>query len=161
MSQGTWNTDQVWDALTELLNSQLDNVDCANITDRDFSEDGELILNPPSVRTFFEGENAAATSDSQRLSYLVDGKFTVLVVDQDYRGITEQARATLQLVNKVKSVLIGARLLLPTGETSEPVQWYATAPQPLEGMGVAYAAGFIVPGLAQFQGPNANPLGGN
>lgn len=158
MSQGAWNTDQVWDALTALLASQLAGVDCATITDRDFNEDGELIMNPPSVRTFFESETAQATSDSQRLSYLVDGRYTVLVVDQDYRGVTEQARATIQLVNQVKSILAGARLLLPTGETSEPLQWYATAPQPVDGVGVAYAVGFLVPGLAQFPGVNANPV---
>lgn len=158
MSQGAWNTDQVWDAMTALLASQLAGVDCATVTDKDFNEDGELIMNPPSARVLFAGEAASATTDSQRLSYLVDGKFAVLVADQDYRGITEQARASIQLVNQVKGILCGARLLLPTGETSEPVQWTGTDPLPVEGIGAAYVVNFIVPGLAQFPGTNANPI---
>jgi len=158
--QAQFKTDQAWDAIVALLEGQLVKVDVAAICERDFNEEGELVMNPPSVRVFFAGEAAQSTSDSQRLSYLVDGRYIVLCADQDLRGVIDQARASIQLVNQVKAILAGARLALADGDVSEPLIWFGTDPQPVDGIGTAYGVGFIVPGLAQFPGANAQPIGG-
>jgi hypothetical protein len=161
MSQGQFKTDQAWQALVALLEKQLQGVDVAAISSQDFNEDGEIIMDPPSVRVFFAGEAAAATSDSQRLSYLVDGRYVVLCADQDRTSVFDQANASIQLVTKVKNMVAGSRLLLTDGDISEPLIWVSTEVQPVDGIGVAYGVGFIIPGLAQFTGANAHPQGGN
>jgi hypothetical protein len=160
MSQGPFQTDQAWEALVALLDGQMQNVDVAAICEKDFNEDGEIIMNPPSVRVFFDSEVATSTSDTQRLSYLVDGRYVVLCADQDYTSVIAQGFASLQLVAQVKSILAGARLQLSGGDVSDPLIWAATDRLPVDGVGVAYAVGFIVPGLAQFPGTNASPEGG-
>lgn len=159
--QGVFATDQAWQAIADLLTSQLEDVDCAVISDKDFNENGEIVMQPPSVRVFFAGEIAKATSDSQRLSYEVDGRYAVMVADIDYSSAANQAMASAALLAQVKSILAGARIVLSGGDVSEPVQWVSTEPQPVEGVGMAYCLGFIVPGLAQFPGTNARPQGGN
>lgn len=155
MSQGEFKIDQGWQAIVAILSGQLPGTDVAAISDKDFNEDGEIIMTPPSVRVFFNGEVAESTSDSQRLSYLTNGRYGVLCADQDYHSVIAQAYASVQLVNKVKELLAGARLLLTDGDTSEPLIYMGTTPIPVEGIGVAYGVEFIVPGLAQFPGTNS------
>ncbi len=155
MSQGTLATHLAWQALVTLLTAQLPAFNVAAISDRDFNEAGEIIMDPPSIRIFFAGEVARATSDSQRLSYEVEGRYGVLCADQDLSSVANQAFASATLLDQVKSALCGARLLLADGETTEPVQWVNTEPLPVDGIGVAYSLGFVVPGLAQFAGTNA------
>jgi hypothetical protein len=157
VSQGEFCTNEVWACFTDLLRQQLDGVDVQSITSKDFSDDGELILNPPSVRSFFAGEGAASTSDTQRLSYNVVGRYIVLCANEDLRDPAAQAKASLNLAGQVKAILAGARLLFPDGETSEPITYVGMEPEPVDGLGVAYAAAFEVPGLAQFAGANAWP----
>ena len=148
-------TDQIWGALSALLTAQMPGYDVAVISERDFNEKGELVMNPPSARVFFAGEAARATSDSQRLSYEVEGRYGVLCADQDLTSIADQAFASARMLAAIKDALCGARLALPTGETTEPVQWLSTDPLPVEGVGVAYSLAFLVPGLAQFSGVNS------
>lgn len=162
MSQGQFKADQVWDALLDLLIEQLDQVDVASISQRDFSQEGEIILTPPSVRVLFDGESAHSTSDSQRLSYEVVGRFLVMVADQDLRSAVHQARASAKLAAQAKNLLAGARIVLADGDVSEPVTWVSTQMLPVPDLGIAYALAFEVPGLAQFDGLNAQPAqGGN
>ena len=159
MSQGEFTTSEMWDAFTALLAASLAGVDVKRISARDFNDGGELILNPPSARSFFAGEGAASTSDTQRLSYNVVARMIVLCADQDLSDPVAQAQASLTLAGKVKTAMIGARLVLASGDTSEPITYIGMEPEPVEGLGIAYAAAFEVPGLAQFAGANANPAG--
>jgi phage gp37-like protein len=159
--QGQFKTDQAWHALTQLVNSQLDGVDVKEITSKDFNDQGVLILEPPSVRIFYAGENATSTSDTQRLSYDAVLKFIILCADQDLRGVMDQAKASLRLVALVKAIVIGSRIQLADGDLSEPITYVANEPLPVDGLGIAYGIAFEVPGLAQFPGVNAYPTGGN
>lgn len=161
MSQGEFTTLEAWEAFTGLIASQLTGVDVKEISVKDFSEDGELVMSPPSVRSFFAEETAQSTSDTQRLSYNAVVRMIALCGDEDLRSPQAQAKASLRLAGQVKSLMIGARLVLASGDRSEPVTYIGTIPEPVEGLGIAYAAAFEVPGLAQFAGPNANPAGGD
>lgn len=162
MSQGQFKVDQAWDCIVTLLDSQLGIRDIAKICDRDFNDQGEIIMSPPSARVLFDGEGASSTSDTQRLSYNVVSRFIVLVADQDLSGgSAAQAEASLLIANTVKTVLIGARLLLSDGDISEPLTYVSMLPMPTDGVGTAYAVAFEVPGLAQFPGTNAHPDGGH
>jgi hypothetical protein len=161
--QGEFKVDQAWDAITALLVAQLAaGFDVAKISDRDFNDQGEIIMTPPSARVLFDGEGAASTSDSQRLSYNVVQRFIILVADQDLSGSSaDQAMASLLVARQVKALLAGARILLVDGDISEPLTYVSMMPMPVDGIGSAYAIAFEVPGLAQFPGTNALPVGGN
>jgi hypothetical protein len=160
--QGQFKADQAWNALTALLVAQLTGVDVAMIADKDFNDQGEIIMTPPSARIFYAGEIAHSTSDSQRLSYNSVYRFVILVADQDLTaGSANQAAASLKLAITVKAVLAGARLLLTDGDISEPLVYISMEPIPTEGVGMAYGLAFEVPGLAQFPGANALPAGGS
>lgn len=161
-TQGQFKAEQAWHALTRLLDAQMDGVDVAMICDKDFNDQGEIIMNPPSARVFYAGEIALSTSDSQRLSYDSRYRFIILVADQDLSGSSaNQAVASLKLAIVAKAILAGARILLADGDISEPMVYLSMEPMPTEGLGMAYGLAFEVPGLAQFPGTNAFPAGGD
>lgn len=159
MTSGAFAIALAWDALTQMLCAQLAGVDVAEISDRDFNQDDELIMTPPSVRSFFAGEAASSLSDSQRLSYNAVQRYILLCADENLASPSGQAMASLVLAERVKEIVIGARISLSTGDVSEPVTYVGCEPQPLERIGVAYAIAIEVPGLAQFPGTNANQDG--
>jgi len=160
--QGEFKAEQAWDSLTTLLTNQLDGVDVAKIADKDFNDQGEIIMEPPSARVMYAGEAALSTSDSQRRSYDSLYRFLILVANQDLSGSSaNQAEASLKLATIVKRVLAGARIVLSDGDISAPITYIAMEPVPTVGVGMAYGVAFEVPGLAQFPGDNAYPLGGD
>jgi hypothetical protein len=154
-------TEQVWQTLMQMLRDGLFGVDVQAISEKDFNQDGDIIMNPPSVRVFFDGEGASGTSDSQRLSYNAVGRYVVSCADQNLRSTQAQAIASAALATRVKNVAIGARLQLPNGDVTEPIAWVSTAVMPVAGLGIGYALGFEVPGIAQFPGTNAEGYGMN
>ncbi|QHN04425.1 hypothetical protein FTO74_14410 [Granulicella sp. WH15] len=155
-AQGTFHFDLVWSACMALLVAGLADCDVAPVSENDFSGD-DLVLTPPSVRTFFGGASFNPMMDSQRLSYDAAGRFVAICADQDRTSPADQAIASLQLASRVCDLLTGARIALPTREASEPVLIVSMEPRPVKGLGTAYAIGFEVPGLALFPGPNAYP----
>jgi hypothetical protein len=159
VSQGEFATNEVWDAFTALLTQQLPDVDVKKITGREFTEGGELITVTPSVRCFFAGESATSTSDTQRLSYNVVGRLMVFCADNDLGSPEAQALVSLKLASRVKTILIGARVVLPSGDVSEPATYCGMEFDTVQDLGITYIPVFEVPGLAQFAGANANPAG--
>jgi hypothetical protein len=160
--QGEFKAEQAWDAMVVLAAAQLDQVDVAKIADKDFNDQGEMIMNPPSARVLFFGEKALSTSDSQRRSYNSIYMFLILVADQDLSGSSaNQAEASLMLATRVKAIFNGARIVLADGDISEPITYTGIEAVPAAGVGMAYAVAFEVPGLAQFPATNSYPLGGD
>lgn len=153
---GTFSTVRVWQTLLNLLRDQLPGVDVQAISSSDFNDSGELIMNPPSVRVYFAGKPMQSTSDAQQLSYNSVPRFVVTCADQNLRGGAEhQAMASSALADQVENLLAGARLNLFDGETSEPITLVSTEPIEIVDLGTAYAVGIEVPGIAQYDGPNA------
>lgn len=159
---GQLSTVEVWQTLLQMLRDQLGSqnppVDVQAISDKDFNTAGEIIMNPPSVRIFFAGESASAI-ETQKLNYDAVGRYIVACADQDLRSTQDQALASALLAVKVKAILVGARINLASGDQSEPVAWISTEPMPVVGLGMAYALGIEVPGIAQFPGTNATGYG--
>jgi phage gp37-like protein len=154
-TQSNFPQDQAWRVLNAMLAQQLAGVDVQPVSEKDYNGD-ELILTPPSVRTYFGGSVFAATSDSQKLSYDVTSRFFALCADEN-RGpdAIEQAYASAHLAVKVSTILAGARINLPSGDQSEPITLVAIEPLPAAGIGMGYAVAVEVPGLAQYTGANA------
>lgn len=159
MSQGTqgpFSVELCWKVLNQLLIDQLAGVDVQAISDKDYNDNGEVIMTPPSVRTFYAGSRFSSTSDSQRLSYESVGRFIILCADEDRSGdAILQAYASVKLVDQVLDLLAGTRINLPAGDISEPITVTDIEPVPCEGVGTAYGIAIEVPGLAQFSGVNA------
>ena len=152
---GEFAIDLVEDALIALLTAQLVDVDVAATAAKDFDDNGNLILNPPSVRTQFAGETASSF-ENQHLNYDVDQNYLVLCLDQDLGPVAQVQRTkSAQLLGTVKHLLIGARLALADGSVSEPVRYVQADPLPVEGIGTAFVAMFAVGGIANFAGVNA------
>lgn len=163
MTQANFPQDQAWRVLNAMLAAELDGVDVQPVSEKDFQGD-ELILTPPSVRTYFAGAAFSSLSDMQRQNYNVVNRFFVLCADE-YRGpdAIEQAYASARLVVAVLGVLAGARINLPSGDQSEPITILSVEPMPTAGLGMGYAVAVEVPGLAQYPAPNAagfTPQGG-
>jgi hypothetical protein len=160
MSQTAFPMDQAWKTLTALLVAQLNGVDVQEVSDKDFNADGDLIMNPPSVRTYFAGCDYSSTFDNQKLSYDATGKFMLLCAGQNLQSIAAQAHASAQLADQVCGLIAGARITLPSGDISEPITLKSIDPLPVEEIGIAYGVAIEVPGLAQFPGTNAG-VGGS
>jgi hypothetical protein len=159
MSQGPFPQELAWKVLNALLVAQLAGVgvsDVQAISEKDFNSEGDIVMTPPSVRTFYAGTGFHSTTDSQRLSYEAVGRFMLLCADESHTvDPVDQAYASVKLVDQVCAIVAGTRINLPTGDISEPITLVAVDPMPVEGVGTAYAIAIEVPGLAQFAGANA------
>jgi hypothetical protein len=151
--------DQVWDAMQALLVAQLNGVDVAAAGEKDFDDSDALILNPPSVRGVFVREGAVCL-ENQHITYDLAQEYALLCADQDVSSDNQQQRRnSLILARQVRTILTGARIALGDGQVSEPILYVAMEPMGVEGLGIAYVLGFVVPGVAQFAAPNATPEG--
>jgi hypothetical protein len=153
--------DMVWDAMQKLLEEQLPGVDVAAAGEKDFDDDGQLIIQPPSVRGLFAGETAE-TEDVQHMTYAALPVFDILCIDEDVSSDTQaQRRSSLRLAARVKHILAGAKLVIaPASEGCEAVKsdaviYRGMMPVPTANIGMGYAVAFGVPGIAQFDAPNA------
>jgi hypothetical protein len=151
---GEFAFDQTWDAMQTLLSTQLPGVNVAAAGEKDFDDEGALITTPPAIRGVFSGEEAESF-ETQKLGYNAVQAFVVICIDKHLGPDPQmQRRKSGQLAAKVKHILVGARLLLPDGNRTSPVEYTGMAPLPTK-IGMAYAAAFAVPSIAQFAGTNA------
>jgi hypothetical protein len=155
-AQGPFSVELCWKVLNQLLIDQLAGVDVQAISENDYNAKGEIIMTPPSVRTFYAGSRFMSTTDSQRLSYESVGRYIILCAEEDRSGeAILQAYASVKLVDQVLNILAGTRINLPAGDRSEPITITDIEPVPCEGVGTAYGIAMELPGLAQFTGVNA------
>jgi hypothetical protein len=154
VSQGAFPQTQAWQTLNAMLTAGLSGVDVAAVSEKDFNE-GELIMTPPSVRTYYGGTKFTSFSDMSRQNYQATGEFIILCADEDRSpDLAQQAFISVALAGTVCALLAGATLILPSGDQSEPITLISITPLPVEGVGMAYAIAVEVPGLAQFPGTN-------
>ena len=153
----TFAIEAAWQALVVLLATQLEGVNVDAIGSRDFDENGELTVVPPAVRVIFAGEKAQ-TFENQNQNYNAGQQFGAICAD-DYRGPDPQQQrvASLALARLATDVVTGARLRLPDGTVTEPIEYAGTTPMPVADIGVAYVVEWRIPGIAQFPAPNAAP----
>jgi hypothetical protein len=150
----------VWTAIIALLDAQMPEVDVDAIGTQDFDEEGELTVLPPAARVMFAGEGAQPF-ETQAQNYNAAQSFGVICADEDLSADPQQQRLkSVRLATRVGDLLTGARLALPDGSVTEPIIYVKTGPMPTSSTGMAYIAEFLVPGIAQFPAPNAQPQGG-
>lgn len=157
----------VKDALVALLASTLAGaygtpVDVKSIGKRDFSDDGAITMRPPAVRVRYAGTDRDPLHDNQRLTYQKKLTFEAWCFDSNKRSAAAERDLCAQLAESVEDQLAGARLNLADGSKTLPITLTNTTPlmdmqDPTDQL---YIVEFVVEGLAQYTGANANP-GGN
>jgi hypothetical protein len=165
----TFRVDYVEAALLDLLNTNLPaayaaelgvpsaSIDIDSLGDDDFNEDGQLILNPPSIRLRFGAAEYGTLRDSRRLTYQAEPQFEVLCFESSLRSKADERKQTLVLVGVVQDQLSGARLDLADGSKSMPITLgrlalVETEQGPVDQL---FSQTIIVEGIAQFSGANA------
>lgn len=165
----TFRIDYVEAALLALLTSNLPGayattlgvasapIDIDSLGDNDFNEDGQLVLNPPSVRLRFSVAGYNTLRDSRRLTYQAEPQFEVLCFESSLRSKADERKQTLVLVGVVQDQLSGARLDLADGSKSMPITLgrlalVETEQGPVDQL---FSQAITVEGISQFSGVNA------
>lgn len=158
MSQPDFNIAAVWNAIQKQLKADLaQDIDVDCIGEEDFDEEGALTLRLPAARVLFL-EEADEAVESQNMAYRSGQRFAVLCAGQSLEQDPQSQRdASLHVVRKVKDSLIGARLVLGNGQTSDPVRLLGTRPMAIS-IGMAYVIALQVDGTASFPAPHAVPV---
>jgi phage gp37-like protein len=158
----TLRIDYVEAALIALLKANLaaaygSNVNIDSLGDKDFDEEGRLVLQPPAVRVRFMDANYNALRDNRRLTYQPTMPFQILCFQSSLRSPADERKQTLVLVAAVQDQLAGTVLALADGSQTMPITMkhvglVDTAEGPVDQL---FAVDVEVEGIAQFSGANA------
>ena len=134
-------------------------IDIDGLGEDDFDDDGQLVLNPPSIRVRFLGADYNTLHDNQRLTYQTAPNFELLCFESSLRSKADERKQTLILVKVLQDQLSGARINLSDGSKTQPVTIIAV--RLVEGVGNGvdqlFSVLVAIEGFAQFSGVNANP----
>lgn len=163
--------DYVEAALLQLLNSALPaayatalgaasaSINIDSLGDEDFDAEGQLVLQPPSIRVRFIGDDFNTLKDNQRLTYQAVPQFELLCFESSLRDKADERRQTLILVSVVLDQLAGARINLADGSKTQPVtiEDVRLIEGASAGVDQLFSIRIGIEGFAQFSGANANP----
>ena len=144
-------------AVGALLAAKLDGVDTSSIGGKDINDDGQLVFTPPCARTRYVGSLYSGISDNQALNYNCEHVVEIFCAAENLRSLEAQREDTKALMGRVLVQMAGARLSLSDGSKSEPCRVVDVKSIPEDIVGMIYIVSVAVPGIAQFDGPNANP----
>jgi hypothetical protein len=167
----TFRIDYVEAALLQLLNANLPaaygvalgatsaSIDIDSLGDEDFDAEGQLVLQPPSVRVRYLGADYNTLRDNQRLTYQTAPQFELLCFESSLRSKADERIQTLVLVACVQDQLSGARLNLADGSKTMPITMVDVRLVEGNAAGVdqLFSVRIGIEGIAQFSGANANP----
>lgn len=149
--------DDTQDALLALLTDGLasygEKVDVAEVSQRDFDADGNLVAAPPAALLLFEQETPQPMmQDSTRTTYQLTQQFAVICGDTDLRSTAAESRSVLELVSAVKNIVIGTRLVITGAGKADPAEYLATELFQVDRRATWYGVRFAIPCTAQFPG---------
>jgi hypothetical protein len=155
---GQFSVDQVWAGVQSLLADVFQGnvqVDC--IGEKDFNEEGMLTIVPPAARVLFIRQESKPIED-QNLNYWAEQEYAVLCADSDLSQDPQAQRtASILIADQVSGILAGARIALPDGTISAPIELIGITPLPTADFGVAYVVAIKVSCDASFAGTYARP----
>lgn len=133
-------------------------VNIDSLGDDDFDEDGQLILQPPSLRVRFRDDPYDPARDNQRLTYQSHQAYEILCFESSLRSKADQRKQTLILVGAVLDQLAGARLSLADSSKTFPITVRGVTRIDGDSGPVDQLFSVLVDieGFAQFSGVNAN-----
>lgn len=123
------------------------------VTSEALNEEQELIAPPPAVFLQFQRETATEGRDRLGLDYDSMQEFLVVAGDRNLAGIDAERTGTLKLISRLRDLLAGARLTLPSGGYKLTVKYRGAEIYPFvaaENVGTFYALMISVEGRAQF-----------
>lgn len=132
------------------------NVDVDSLGDKDFDDEGTLVLRTPAVRALFLGAPYKPTHDNLRLTYEQSLDYDIFCFEQSLRSKADERLQTLNLVAVLLEQVVGARLTLTNGQRTMPitlrgVNLMANASGPVD---QAYVVSVSIEAIAQFSGVN-------
>ena len=125
---------------------------------RDVNEKGDLIVVPPAVRIYYEGDGANPKRDNQKLDYDVAQNWSVFCGAVDLSSKATEMCGAQKMVSKAKSALVGARLKLDDGAKTQPITYVGVVPEQADESGAWYSVRIAVGAIAQFEGKNAGGI---
>jgi hypothetical protein len=163
----TLRVDYAEAALIQLLEEKMEAaygapVQVDSLGDKDYDDDGSLVLQPPCLRVRFGRGVYDNLRDNQRLTYQGGLDFEVLAYESSLRDPADERKQTLVLVAAVQDQLAGARLTLQDGSRTQPITMKSVALIETQGGPVdqLFSVVIEVNGVAQFSGVNAQETGG-
>jgi len=133
-------------------------VDVNSVNSKDFNDQGQLTLKPPSIRVEFGGAHFRNLRDNQKLTYENGQLFHVLCFVSSLRSKADERLQILSLVAVALNQLAGARLALADGSSSMPIEIKDVAlvlPDDGGPVDQLFAITIEISGIAQYDGPNA------
>jgi len=128
-------------------------IDVASLGLKDINEEGQLIFRPPCVRTRYVGGDYTRLHDNTHCNYDYAPMVEIWCVEEDLRSAEDQREASKRLLDRVKPIVAGARIVLSDdGKNSEPIILRKDFPFPQDIVGMVYILVVEVPGIAQFPG---------
>ncbi len=136
------------------------NVNVDSLGEKDINQEGQLIFRPPCVRTRYIGGRYTRLHDNTHCNYDYAPMVEIWCVDEDLRSSLAQREASKRLLDLVKPIVAGARIVLSDdGKNSEPIILLGDAPLLQDIVGMVYILTIEVPGIAQFPGTFAGVIG--
>jgi len=151
---GMFFPDDVVNAAVATLASLNGNgVNTGQISELDIEDNDQLVFDPPCVRIRYAGAKYQDNCDNQGLLYNdVRHYLDYWCAAENLTGKTEQANDTLTLIRQVLPLVVGSRLALPNGESSEPLRITDITSLPDDPAGTVFVLSVMVPGIALFTG---------
>jgi hypothetical protein len=144
-------------ALIELCQNILaeEKIEVQGVSSRVVDAEGNLIVNPPIVLVYFEGESPSSRSDNLRRTYQVQQLFSLLCGTADFSSRDSEREGAYELLSTLREGLAGARLTLADGHKTMPITLSGVAPEQVDEKGVWYSLKLVIEAVAQFPGAHA------
>jgi hypothetical protein len=143
-------------ALVAALDAGLTNINVGAIGSSDINDDDELVLKMPCARSRYASTEYRNQGDNQWLTYDAAHLFEIWCAAEDLTSKEAQRTATLSVVGQVLPLIAGARLALPDGSVTEPVELKNIGKLPDDIVGQIYIVTVEVSAIAQFPGTLAS-----
>lgn len=146
-------TDETEAALVALLKAALVThgvTDIAALTTEDMDEDDNILVQPPAVRIVFANEALAAAEDFVYTNYTSVQEYIALVGASRPSTVDIERAAAQGVLELVKNVLAGARLVLASNSDGAIVGLRSATLFHMQPEGTWYAIRFVVESFTQF-----------
>lgn len=146
--------EDVESAAQALIAATIPNVSTGSIGDLEINDNGQLIFDPPCIRSRYANTEYNAAEDNRALAYNAAHILELWISAENLRSKEAQRNDTLALLSSLLPQMAGARLVLPDTSLSEPVQLVSIRGMDDDPFGMIYVVSISVAGIAQFPGTN-------
>ena len=138
-------------AIIATLRSALANTQVQGLSNKDWDEQGNIIVTPPAVLVMFELGEDKTQNDITRLTYDSEYQFVLFCGAADLSSTDSERNSCYVLVAGVRAAMAGQSLALDGGASKTfPVALAGIAPEQFDANGVWFSQRVRIGALAQF-----------